>query len=54
MMGDRGSLEQALDGILGEAMGQGILDDQFIQLRTLQVILIYFFGQIRVVNSGVC
>eukprot|EP00890_Picochlorum_soloecismus_P001165 jgi/Picsp_1/2049/NSC_05514-R1_histidine phosphotransfer protein len=35
-MGDRGSLEQALDGILGEAMGQGILDDQFIQLRTLQ------------------
>jgi histidine-containing phosphotransfer protein len=38
-MGDRGSLEQALDGILGEAMGQGILDDQFIQLRTLQVIL---------------
>lgn len=42
-MGDRGSLEQALDGVLGEAMGQGILDDQFIQLRTLQVILILWF-----------
>ncbi len=53
-MGDSDSAGQDLEQLVQHAVDQGILDDQFIQLRNLQVWFDLIEGILRVWRYGLC
>jgi len=53
-MGDSDSAGQDLEQLVQHAVDQGILDDQFIQLRNLQVWFDLTEGILRVWRYGLC